>query len=83
MGLRNLQGVKFGYVPDKMQVRFILVIALMLSLCFPALSSADADKIFNENSKAVVVVVAYDKKGKSISQGSGFIVRQDGAVATK
>lgn len=40
----------------KMQVRFILVIALMLSRCFPALSSADDDKIFRENSKAVVVV---------------------------
>lgn len=41
---------------SKMQWRNILVIALMLSLCFPALSFADADKIFKENSKAVVVV---------------------------
>ncbi len=60
-----------------------LVVGLMLSLCIPALSSADADKIFKENSKAVVVVVAYDKQGKAISQGSGFIVRQDGDVVTK
>ena len=43
----------------KMQGRVIFVVALMLSLCFPALSSADADKIFKENSKAVVVVIAY------------------------
>lgn len=40
-----------------MQVRFIFVVALMLSLCFPALSSTDADNIFKENRKAVVVVV--------------------------
>jgi S1-C subfamily serine protease len=54
----------------------------MLSLCFPALSSADADRVFKENGKAVVVVVAYDKEGKAISQGSGFIIRQDGAIVT-
>jgi hypothetical protein len=49
-----------------------------------ALSSADADKIFKDNSKAVVVVVAvtYDKQGKAISQGSGFVVRHEGAVVT-
>jgi serine protease Do len=29
-----------------------------------------------------VVVVAFDDKNKPISQGSGFIVRQDGAVTT-
>ena len=48
----------------------------------PAISFADADKIFKENNKAVVVVVAYNQKGEPISQGSGFIVRQDGAVVT-
>jgi len=41
-----------------------------------------ADRIFKENSKAVVVVIAYDEKGNAISQGSGFIVRADGAVVT-
>lgn len=29
-----------------------------------------------------MVVVAYDKGGKAVSQGSGFIVRQDGAIVT-
>ena len=43
---------------------------------------ANADKIFKENNKAVVVVVTYNAKGKPISQGSGFIVRPDGAVIT-
>ena len=46
----------------------------------PAVSFADADKIFKENNKAVVVVVAFDEKNKPISQGSGFIVGQDGAI---
>jgi len=39
-------------------------------------------KIFKENSKAVVVVTAYDENGNAINQGSGFIVRRDGAVVT-
>ena len=41
----------------------LLIIALILS---PVLAFADADKIFKENSKAVVVVVTYDKDGKAI-----------------
>jgi S1-C subfamily serine protease len=57
-------------------------VALMLLICFPALSSADADRIFKRDTKAVVVVVACDKEGKAISQGSGFIFRQDGAIVT-
>ena len=51
-------------------------------MLLPAVSFADADKIFKENNKAVVVVVAYDEKNKPISQGSGFIVRQVGAIVT-
>ena len=46
------------------------------------ISLAQADKIFRENNKAVVVVIAFDDKGKPISQGSGFIVREDGAIVT-
>jgi len=29
-----------------------------------------------------VVVVTYDKDGEPISQGSGFVVRSDGAIVT-
>ena len=60
----------------------LLIIPLILSILLPAVSLADADRIFKENSKAVVVVTAYDEKGNAISQGSGFIVRADGAVVT-
>ena len=59
-----------------------LIILIFLIIFSPAISLADADKIFKENNKAVVVVVAYDDKGNPISQGSGFIVRTDGAVVT-
>ncbi|RJQ22199.1 MAG: hypothetical protein C4560_02735 [Nitrospiraceae bacterium] len=51
-------------------------------LIVPVFAFADADRIFKENSKAVVVVVAYNEKGEPISQGSGFIVSPDGAVVT-
>ena len=59
-----------------------LIILIFLIIFSPAISLADADKIFKENNKAVVVVVAYDDKGNPIRQGSGFIVRTDGAVVT-
>lgn len=62
--------------------KFLRVSLLIITLLFPAISLADADRIFKENSKAVVVVVTYDQKGKPISQGSGFIVRADGAIVT-
>ncbi len=61
---------------------FFLIIPLILLILIHAISFADADRIFKENSKAVVVVVTYDKDGKAITQGSGFIVREDGAIVT-
>ena len=57
----------------------ILLIAILSNL---APSLADANKIFNENSRSVVVIVALDKQGNPISQGSGFVVRSDGAIIT-
>ncbi len=57
----------------------MLIIPLIL---LPVVSFADADRIFNESSKTVVVVTAYDEKGNAVNRGSGFIVRADGAVVT-
>ena len=59
-----------------------VLIILFVFLLTPTVSFADADRIFKENSKAVVKVTDYDEKGNEISKGSGFIVRQDGAVVT-
>ena len=56
-----------------------MVIVAMLA---PLRVAAQADKIYAENSKAVVVVVAANEETRSINQGSGFIVREDGAVVT-
>jgi hypothetical protein len=58
------------------------LIILFILIFYPAVLSADADRIFRENSKAIVVIVTYDSQGNAIAQGSGFIVRADGAVAT-
>jgi len=57
----------------------ILIIAIIffLSSC-----SSDANRIYKENSKAVVEIVIYDSKGNPISQGNGFIVRKDGVIVT-
>jgi len=68
------------------QARTLPVWLLCLSAAFVVLSSAvcwgDADKIYRENGPSVVVIVAIDREGQSMSQGSGFVVREDGAVAT-
>jgi tetratricopeptide (TPR) repeat protein len=56
---------------------FSLFFILAVSICW-----GDADTIYRENSPSVVVVVAIDREGKSMSQGSGFIVSEDGAVIT-
>ncbi len=61
---------------------FTLIVLIIAVILFPTVSLADANKIFKENNKAVVVVVTFDSKGNPISQGSGFIVRADGAIVT-
>jgi tetratricopeptide (TPR) repeat protein len=68
---------------NKNRPKNLLFISFIIGiLSFPVLSFADAEKIFKENSKAVVVVVTFNEKDEPISQGSGFVVRADGAVVT-
>jgi Flp pilus assembly protein TadD len=60
----------------------ILGALLLVAILIPALCLAQAEKIFSQHNKAVVVVMTYDGANKGISQGSGFIVRQDGVIVT-
>jgi tetratricopeptide (TPR) repeat protein len=76
-----VQGCKM-IIHTRIRYSILLIIPLILLILLPTVSFADAGRIFKENSKAVVVVTAYDEKGNAISQGSGFIVRRDGAVVT-
>ena len=69
-------------IHTRIKYSIFLIIPLILLFLLPVVSFADADRIFRENSKAVVVVTPYDEKGNAIGQGSGFIVRADGAVIT-
>jgi tetratricopeptide (TPR) repeat protein len=63
-------------------MRILLVAALLMALMTPVLCRADANEIYRQNSPAVVVVIAMDSTGRPMSLGSGFIVREDGAVVT-
>jgi len=78
-----MQNKTFSFRASKRQrPLFLFIIAIIITALFPSVLLANADKIFKENNKAVVVVVTYNAKGEPISQGSGFIVRPDGAVIT-
>ena len=58
-------------------------LSLLIVIFFlPAICFSDANKIFKENNEAVVVIVTYDLEGNPMMQGSGFIVRSDGAIVT-
>jgi Flp pilus assembly protein TadD len=61
---------------------FLLPFVALAMFLSPLVCRADADRIYDENSRSVVVIVAVDREGHSASQGSGFVVREDGAVAT-
>jgi tetratricopeptide (TPR) repeat protein len=66
--------------PTKQTITFF-ILTILIILC-PAITFADADTIFKENNKAVVVIMTFDKEGKPISQGSGFIIKEDGVIVT-
>lgn len=67
-------------------IQFTRTLYGLLLVVVPLVSAqvawADADKIYAENNKAVVVVLSADETKKVIGQGSGFIVRPDGAIVT-
>lgn len=56
--------------------------ALILITFFLISCGSDANRIFKKNSKAIVQIMTYDNRGNPLIQGSGFIVREDGAIVT-
>jgi len=54
----------------------------ILILLLPAVCFAQADNVIKEDGKAVVTVIAFDDNNEPIMQGSGFVVRADGAIVT-
>jgi S1-C subfamily serine protease len=62
--------------------KYLSILFLISLLIIPAISLADGARIFAENSKAVVLITIYNKFGEGMGHGSGFIVRQDGAIVT-
>ncbi|MDD5451101.1 MAG: trypsin-like peptidase domain-containing protein [Desulfovibrionales bacterium] len=70
------------FFSDSRLIKAFFYSLLFITILFPAISYADADRIFKESNKAVVVVTAYGFANEPIAQGSGFIVRQDGAIVT-
>ncbi len=69
--------IRYCSVSKVITSSFFLFCLLAASICW-----GDADAIYRENSPSVVTIVAIDREGKSLSQGSGFVVREDGAVVT-
>jgi tetratricopeptide (TPR) repeat protein len=66
----------------KRQSLLLSVISILVAIIIPTICLADAENIFKENNKAVVVIFAYHGGKKAISQGSGFVVRRDGIIIT-
>jgi cytochrome c-type biogenesis protein CcmH/NrfG len=71
-----------GNTKDNLWLFRRLAAFVLLLLLTPALSLADGNEIYRRNNAAVVVVIALDNRGQPMGQGSGFIVREDGAVVT-
>lgn len=61
----------------------IIWVCIVLAVLFWVVPCRGAgDVIYRENSPAVVVVAAMDREGKPVGLGSGFLVREDGLIAT-
>ena len=69
-------------IPHLLKLKPTFFILILLITLLPTISFADADKIFKENNKAVVVIVTLDNEDNPLMQGSGFIVRADGVIVT-
>jgi tetratricopeptide (TPR) repeat protein len=70
-------GRRCGLYLRTLSVSAAIIFFLSSGVCW-----GDADKVYKESSPSVVVIIAIDREGRSVSQGSGFVVREDGAVVT-
>lgn len=61
--------------------KIIMFLSAVLFL-LPAASSPDDVNVLKEHSKSVVVVAAYNNKGRPLTEGTGFIASPAGAVVT-
>ena len=62
---------------------FFIIIYLsvfLLCMCFPHL--VDASDVISPYKENVVTITVNDKNGKEVGAGSGFIIEQDGIIAT-
>lgn len=51
----------------RQRISLLISLALVAVILLPSICLAQADRIFRENNKAVVVVVAFDAEGNPIS----------------
>jgi len=59
--------------------QFMLVTAVLV---FPALSFADSESVYKKTMGSIAVVTAYNRAGEPLTEGSGFIASEDGAIVT-
>lgn len=70
--------LRYCYNPWMKKIIFLLALLLLPSV----ISASDADRVFRENQKSIVVVTAYNKNGQQLTEGTGFIASADGLIIT-
>ena len=77
-----------AYEKASSKSKIIILTTSILSLLIISISSYfifkndSPEQIYEKNKKAVVFIKTYDLLGKAIAQGSGFILAEDGVIAT-
>ena len=64
------------------EIIIAFVLAIIAAILYEYFHATIKENTLNTNRKAVAVVIALDKEGKLLSQGSGFFVSPDGRLVT-